>query len=476
MLSESYDSSYLIKRTSFWDTLEDGGTATALIWNGTKISYQELAERSDEIAQYMVSSTKMGSLGFLLVRNDCQSVLCYLAALRCSCPLLLLPSDISDDALNLLLNTYKPMWIATSETRNIEDYDVPIRTHQSPYILGNKHSMPSTWHISLKLLLSTSGTTGSPKLVRLSGDNIQSNAQSICQYLNIVPSSCAITSLPLSYSYGLSVLNSHLNAKASIVLTDQSIMNAGFWQLVNAYKVTNFAGVPYSYQMLSRLKHFETSTIRCFTQAGGRLPNSLILKLNSLALNCGKQFIIMYGQTEASPRISYVPFDRLSQKIGSIGIPIPGGTLKINSEANELVYQGPNVMLGYAESIADLSRGDDLLGVLNTGDVGLVDDEGYFWITGRLKRFLKIFGNRINLDDLERILERQFELTTAVAGNDQKIIVVFEQASAEIVQNCAAFIVHQFGIHHSALRILSIDQMPRTPNNKFDYQTLNMLL
>lgn len=145
----------------------------------------------------------------------------------------------------------------------------------------------------------------------------------------------------------------------------------------------------------------------------------------------------MYGQTEAAPRISYIPSDRVLDKPGSIGIPIPGGRLELASDTGELIYYGSNVMLGYAESLADLAKGDECGGVLYTGDTATVDEEGFFTITGRMKRFIKLFGLRINLDEVERKLEALLQQPIACVGNDDKLLVATESSQhvAEIKQH-----------------------------------------
>jgi len=178
----------------------------------------------------------------------------------------------------------------------------------------------------------------------------------------------------------------------------------------------------------------------------------------------------MYGQTEAAPRISYVPFDQLGRKIGSIGIAVPEGSLTLDERTGELVYCGPNVMLGYAECPQDLAKGDELFGVLRTGDLASQDADGYFYITGRLKRFLKLFGKRFNLDELEMILSRRFESTVACCGRDDLLIAAVE--NREDTETICGTVCEMFDLPRAGIKVVAMEERPRTSNGKVEYQRL----
>jgi acyl-CoA synthetase (AMP-forming)/AMP-acid ligase II len=179
----------------------------------------------------------------------------------------------------------------------------------------------------------------------------------------------------------------------------------------------------------------------------------------------------MYGQTEATARISYVPFEKLGEKIGSIGIPIPGGSLALDRDTGELLYRGPNVMLGYAEGIEDLAKGDELAGVLKTGDLARQDEDGFFYITGRLKRFLKLFGKRVNLDEVERIVQRRFGLPVACFGQDDLLMVSLESGGPEVPE-VAAMLREILSLPKNAIQVDAVEKLPRTARGKMDYQSL----
>ena len=326
-------------------------------------------------------------------------------------------------------------------------------------------------HPSLGLLLSTSGSTGSPKFVRLTSTSLQANASSIAQYLELTAAERPVTSLPMAYSYGLSVINSHLLIGASLVLTEHGVLRREFWDSVDRYSCTSFSGVPYTYQMLLQtgLLKKRGASIRTFTQAGGHLSEPLVRQMQELANGRGARFFVMYGQTEATARISYVPFGTLASKAGSIGVAVPNGSLHLDS-AGELVYSGPNVMMGYAESRTDLAKGDELLGLLKTGDLARKDEDGYFYITGRSKRFLKMFGKRFNLDEVEQILQRQLEVPVACFGRDDFLQVAMEGNGD--VDSAASRLREMFGLPKDAVSIVTMRRLPRTSNGKLDYPAL----
>jgi acyl-CoA synthetase (AMP-forming)/AMP-acid ligase II len=211
-------------------------------------------------------------------------------------------------------------------------------------------------------------------------------------------------------------------------------------------------------------------TLKTLTQAGGRLDEQFIRQMHTLALARGWKFFVMYGQTEATARISYVPFEKLGSKVGSVGIAIPNGNLSVDDATQELVYQGPNIMMGYAECRADLAKGDELQGVLRTGDLARHDDDGYFYITGRLKRFLKMFGKRYNLDDVENVLARLSAHAVACYGRDDLLIAAVE--NCENTETIHAIACETFDLPRPAVKVVAMRELPRTPNGKLDYKRL----
>jgi acyl-CoA synthetase (AMP-forming)/AMP-acid ligase II len=322
-------------------------------------------------------------------------------------------------------------------------------------------------HPDLSLLLTTSGSTGNPKLVRLSRTAVRTNAEQIAEALEIDGNEVAITTLPLFYSYGLSVLNSHLIRGATVVLERTGIMQRTFWNAAVEHQVTSMAFVPSQYEMLRRLRFDPAKypALRTLTQAGGRLRTDRVTEFADKMATVGGKLYVMYGQTEAAPRMATLRPDRLTDKLGSVGRALPGGEFVI--EDDEVVYRGPNVMMGYAETAADLTKGDEQDGELRTGDLGRVDDEGFLFITGRLKRMAKVFGVRINLDDVEKNFP-----VAAVAGDD-KLVVFTDDADAPALRSKIA---EWLGTHHTGVVVNHIEALPLLPNGKTDYRALEASL
>jgi acyl-CoA synthetase (AMP-forming)/AMP-acid ligase II len=288
-----------------------------------------------------------------------------------------------------------------------------------------------------------------------------------------------ITSLPLHYSFGLSVLNSHWVAGAAVVVTTESVIQRPFWEMFVARACTSLAGVPFTYQMLERagFRDLQLPSLRTLQQAGGALDARLARTYADHMNDRGGRFFVMYGQTEATARISFVPPDRLLDKLGSAGIAIPGGRLRIDAgtidgdsggRAGEIVYEGPNVMMGYATTREDLRLGDELGGVLRTGDIGYLDEDGFLFLIGRSKRIAKVFGLRINLDEFETVLREHGP--AAVVGGDDVIWGFCGFGTDESVAALARTLARRFGLHHTTVRLKHVETIPTTAFGKIDYQ------
>lgn len=400
-------------------------------------------------------------LGFIFFRNRLDDLVQHLATLRAGHVALLLPADMTVAAAQPLVDLYRPAWV-----------------HGAPAGLAHTAGFGPPLHEDLGLLLSTSGSTGSPKLVRLARSAVQANAASIADYLHITPADRTLTTLPPSYSYGISVIHSHLLAGACVVLSDASVLSPEFLPRLREQAITAIAGVPSSWQMLLRtgFDKAELPALRTITQAGGRLDEPFKRRLLDWAEARGARFFVMYGQTEATARISYVPPERLAGKLGAIGIAVPGGALSVDAASGELVYRGPNVMMGYATQPQDLARGDDLGGVLHTGDLGRQDEDGFFHVTGRLKRFVKLSGSRIGLDEVEALLGRELQLPVAAGGRDERLIVALESPEdAALVARTRELLVEQLQLPLSLIRIKQLPALPLLPTGKRDYAAVNDL-
>ncbi|WP_229397921.1 AMP-binding protein [Micromonospora okii] len=340
-------------------------------------------------------------------------------------------------------------------------------------------------HPDLAVLLATSGSTGDPRFVRLSRAAVESNAAAVARALAVGPDEVAPTSLPLYYSFGMSVLNSHLAAGATVLVVDGGVLAREFWQAVAAHGATSLAGVPYNYEMLHRIRWSPAKypSLRTLTQAGGRLRDELVLAFHEKITALGGRFHVMWGCTEASPRMSTLPADALPERVGSVGPALDGGSFTVlgpdGAETDrpgvvgELVYRGPNVMMGYAENAADLARGDELGGVLRTGDLGHLDGDGFVWLRGRLKRFGKVFGVRVNLHDIEE-LARDHGPVAAVSGPD-RVVLYAEQITDDDARALAGRLSERLRLHRSGFDVRTVERLPQLPSGKIDYRSLEAL-
>lgn len=452
--------------------------------DGHTLTYADLFEKIKDISSHLLPR----KLCFIFCSNSLGSLLSYISSIENKTVPVLLSCDLDKDARLNLISLYKPQYIFCKSNTLLEYPSFEVETEFSDYsLLKSKIDQNYKIHSDLALLLSTSGTTGNPKLVRLSYRNLECNTDQIISYLNIDERQRAITSLPIYYTYGLSVINTHLKAGATVLLTDKSILQKEFWSFFKCYKATSFSGVPYTYMMLDRLKVYsmDLPSLQILTQAGGHLNSSLQLKFGRFCNETGRSFFIMYGQSEASARMSYLDKSLVTEKIDSIGIPIKGGQFFIVDEnlnridkantVGELVYQGENVCLGYATSYLDLQLGDKNKGTLYTGDFAYFDDDGFYYITGRKKRFVKVFGNRINLNDIDKIIYDNFEnIEFATYGIDDQIYIFIEDKN--IGKAIKAAIAQKTKINPVAFKIMSIESLPRNASGKISYSDLSKII
>lgn len=441
------------------------GDAIALIDAHQKCSYRQLINAIDERVTWLTEWQVPHHLVALSFTPDIWSVVTYLACLEAKIPLLLLDPNVSPAVILPQLKALGvSCWIKSAVNREvITEYG-------------------SHCHHDVALLLSTSGSTGAAKSVMLSMKNLLSNAQSISQYLPMSHDDCSISSLPLSYSYGLSLLNSHLLVGGTFVLTSEPLVSKEFWRLMREHNVSSLAGVPFSYQMFKtlRLERMALPALKTLTQAGGRLAPLLARHFYQIAQDTNRKLYLMYGQTEATARMGYLPPEYLPEYADCIGISIPGGTFclrdletrtLIDAEytQGELCYRGDNVMLGYASDAISLKRVSQL-DELATGDIAERLPNGLYRIKGRMSRFIKLQGKRFALDEVEASLALAGMGECVACGQDDHLIIAhLPTIEAETLRRyCVTF----FGLHPSLFRLLECSDYPRLSNGKLDYALL----
>jgi Acyl-CoA synthetases (AMP-forming)/AMP-acid ligases II len=457
------------------------GDRPALITEEDIITYHELERASEQVAEVI----KERCLVFLFCANTPAAIAGYIGCLNHNIVPVMMDNSLDKELLLHLIKVYRPkyLWISKNERQDFPKYEEVFCLWD--YVLlavDNQDNLEFNLYDKLALLMSTSGSTGSPKFVRQSYENIISNTIAIAEYLHIDEDERAITTLPMNYVYGLSIINTHLYTGAALILTEKNVFQREFWQLFKEQGVTSMGGVPYTYEMLEKLRFFrmDIPSLKTLTQAGGKLNPDLHKKFAQYAEKEKKRFVVMYGAAEATARMGYLPAEKSLSKYGSMGIAIPGGRFELrDTEGNlveepntigELVYYGKNVSLGYAICGEDLILGDERRECLYTGDLAIYED-GIYTIVGRKKRFLKIFGKRINLDEVEQILKNEFSTTDlACSGIDDKLYVFSIEAA--VVEKIVPYLSMKLKLHSSAFKAKHIEFIPKNASGKTLYREL----
>jgi acyl-CoA synthetase (AMP-forming)/AMP-acid ligase II len=455
---------------NFAQILNRFGERTAVIDDrGRRYSYRQLRDMAADFCEAIAPLER--ALVLVRTRNTIESLVGYLGALVGNHVILPVDHSVDKCLIDRLVEAYRPDFIWGEAPSAI----APVFS-QGTYALvptGYRQSVPP--HSDLRAVLLTSGSTGSPKGVRLSDKNIQANAVAIIRYLEIDETERAITSLPMSYSYGLSVINSHLLAGATLLLTTETVMREEFWDFFREYGGTSFSGVPHTYEMLDvlRFHRLDLRSLRYFTQAGGKLPPDMVARYAAEAKRRSARFFVMYGQTEATARIAYLRADTHPTKTDCVGGPIPGGRMYLTEPsgreitqpgvAGDLHYEGANVMLGYARERGDLAKCDELHGRLATGDIASFDAEGHFTIVGRRARFIKLSGIRVDLDAVELSLGAQ-GLVCACGGQDERLLVAVE--GRDLVKQVKQALKRTFHIDPLQVCISEVPEIAKTASGK----------
>lgn len=463
-----------------WNFERYGDKIALISDNGTEMTYRELQVEADRLGQVI----EKRCLIFSLCTNSIGSVVGYIGFMRKRIVPLLLSASIDKDFLEIFLDTYYPayIWMPEEMQKDYSEFEECYRKFN--YILvKTKFNKSYGLHDDLAQLLTTSGSTGSPKLVRQTYKNIEVNAGQMAEYLGLNSSDRPVTSVPMNYTYGCSMINCNFWAGATILLTDYGIMTRTFWDFIEKYKATSFDGVPYTYEMLEKLRFFRMDLpyLQRLTEAGGQIAPNLQKKIAQYAAEKNKKFIIMYGACETTAAMGYLPADKVLEKSGSCGIAVSNGRYELVDEEGkiiqeperegELVYQGANVTMGYAQCGEDLIKGDDFNGKFWTGDIAKRDKDGFYYIVGRKKRFLKIYGNRVSLDEIERIIKTEFDcIDCATSGvDDHMYIFVTDGSKAEEIRT---YISGKTKLNINAFHVLAIKEIPKNDSGKVLYNEL----
>lgn len=420
---------------------------------------------------------------FCLCENSAGSLIGYMAFENNRQVPLLLGARLDEALRNNLESIYKPSYYWLPERKEKEIKGERVYAAYGYVLLKTKYE-PYQMNDKLSMLLTTSGSTGSPKLVRHKYGNLEANAENVAKVFSWSEEEVGICDLPMNYTMGLNVINSHLSVGASVLMVKANLMDLDFWDFIKVNGGTSFCGVPFSYEIMRRVgfDKMELPSLYTLAEGGGKLTDKMFTWVATYARDHGKRFCATFGTSETSARMAFLDPEQAIHKIGSIGKAIPNGELFLldevkNEEGNvtgELAYRGPNVTMGYALCKEDLMKDDEFCGEYHTGDIAKRDAEGFYYIIGRKGRFLKLFGLRVSLDETERLLKSQYPNDDFVCVGDDRRMTIFctrEEHKSEII----SFISAKTNLHNSAFRVHIMDHIPRNEYGKVKYADLNAL-
>jgi acyl-coenzyme A synthetase/AMP-(fatty) acid ligase len=446
--------------------------------NGDKLTYADITLLSQQIS----TSIQERALCFLLVENNVGGIAWTMSMLESQQLVPLILNVKTEDSLyKQLVDTYQPTYICAPSYVTLQGEVIDSQFGYQLCKISNNHCL---LHPELSHLLPTSGSTGSPKLVRHKYENIEAAGLNISTFFELKETDRPLMVLPLYYTMGLSMVFSHLRVGATILITGLSMTDINFWKFLKEQKATSFTGVPYSFQILNLMRFFRMDLphLELLTQGGGKMPTDLNIKFAEFCRDKGKRWIATYGQSECTARMAYLPAKWALDKVGSIGIAIPNGELSlIDTEGHlitiphtegEMCYRGKNVTMGYARELADLDLGDERNGYIRTGDLAYFDEDGCYYIVGRMGRFLKLFGMRVGLDECEQIIQTECGIECACVGTDEKMLVYITNADKQ--NEVKETLVQKTHIVATSFQIRVIKEIPKNEAGKKLYSKLSI--
>ena len=443
---------------------------------GNQLTYQALIDFSEEISRVIPKRAVV----FFLTINNVGGIAWTIGMMQSRIVPLLLNAHSDTALVQHLKDLYLPPFICLPDEM-VSAYSFPVVFSKYGYSLLQTGNEIYPVYEELSHLLPTSGSTGSPKLVRHCYRNIEAAALNISTFFELTKEEKALMVLPLYYTMGLSMVFSHLFVGATLLITDLNMTDRRFWQFMKDKRATSFTGVPYSFEIMNLMRFFRMDfpDLKLLTQGGGKMPRALNLKFAEYCQEHGMKWIATYGQSEGTARMAFLPPKYAISKVGSIGLAVPNGELSLmDAEGNvidkpnvegEMCYRGKNVTLGYAHCIADLLLGDERHGFMRTGDLAYRDEDGCYYIVGRMGRFLKLFGMRIGLDECEQIIKAACPMECACVGTDAKMIVyITDPDKVQVVKDA---LVEKTKLVAFEIRI--IEEIPKSGAGKILYSQLN---
>lgn len=446
---------------------------------GQTITYGEIVDKCKELKEKQFERAVV----FIMCKNTVGSLMAYLTSVEAELVPVTLSAGIDKELFESLYHTYQPKYIWCDDGEKfVQRFGAPIHT-VFDFVLYETGNDIYQINDKLQLLMTTSGSTGSPKLVRYRIGNLESNAKNVAAAFGWTEKEKSICDLAMNYTMGLNIINSHLYVGATCLLTSYNLTSSDFWKYVKEEKGTNYCGVPFSYDILKKLRFERMSLpyLTTITEGGGKLTDKRFYELATYANENGKRFIASFGTTETSARMAVLPAEWALLKVGSIGKAIPEGELFLVDDNNEIIsesiaegelcYKGPNVTMGYAICKEDLLKDDEFNGVYRTGDMARRDEDGFYFITGRISRFLKLLSYRVSLDQSEQLIQQQFSIECACSGNDERMnIYITNELYRDSVLD---FISKKTGLFKSLFKVFVIPQIIRNESGKIRYKQMD---
>ena len=453
-------------------------SVAAIDTQGASLTYGALRQFADE-ANFLMPRR---SLLFLLVENNVGGIAWTIGNICAGNVPLILNAHLDDGLYQSLYDLYQPQYVCVPESMAGKLGCETVVTRYGYTLLKTNYEV-CPMHSDLSHLLPTSGSTGSPKLVRHKYENIEAAALNISTFFELTEKDRPLMVLPLYYTMGLSMVFSHFYVGATVLITNLRMTDRGFWQFIKEQQATSFTGVPYSYEILNLMRFFRMNLpdLTLLTQGGGRMQKELNLKFAEYCRDNGKRWIATYGQSECTARMAWLPAKWAVDKVGSIGIAVPNGELSlIDMEGNpittpytegEMCYRGKNVTMGYARNREDLLKGDERNGFIQTGDLAYRDEDGCYYIVGRMGRFLKLFGMRVGLDECEQIVRGKFpDVECACVGTDEKMLVYLTDENCK--EQVKEELVSRLKLVATSFEVRIINEIPKNEAGKILYAQL----
>jgi acyl-CoA synthetase (AMP-forming)/AMP-acid ligase II len=482
---------------------------TAVFHGGETATYSDIENRANRIAGLLIKNgLRTGDRVLVVIENSIENIAVYYGILKAGGISVEVHDRSAKPEIEYYLENSGAKFCLISKATAPKLSGISCKTIIGPemafdnpggrYILSSEiDTMPDTRPAidvkpeDLAAIVYTSGSTGKPKGVMLTHANLVANTKSIVAYLGLTPHDRAMSILPFYYVYGKTILNTHFSSGGSIVINNRfAFPNSVIDEMVKK-EVTLFAGVPSTFAILLNRSIFSKTDIpslRIVTQAGGAMAPALTKRLLEVLKQA--RLYVMYGATEASARISYLPPERLHDKLGSIGIPIPDVELSVRDDQGNkmapfiegnICAKGPNIMQGYWHDTRETAKAIKSWGLV-TGDLGYMDDEGFFFLTGRKKQMLKIGGERVSPKEIEdTIIESPHIHEAAVIGKPDELLgevpvayIVPVDAKTFILEELASHVRNRLAAHKQPREWNIMKGLPKKPSGKIDKEALKI--